>query len=82
MAFAVGALVVDLAVLVLPLNAGSSLLSYALGEGFPFRVQLAYLLTLFAQGAAIPIGLMLLREAGQPWHRECSSVCSSSSDFA
>jgi hypothetical protein len=33
MAFAVGALVVDLAVLVLPLNLGSSLLSYALGEG-------------------------------------------------
>jgi hypothetical protein len=61
MAFAVGALVVDLAVLVLPLNLGSSLLSYALGEGFPFRAEVAYLLTLFAQAVAIVIGLMLLR---------------------
>ena len=60
-AFALGALVLDLAVLVLPLNAGSSLLSYALGEAFPFRVEVAYLLTLFAQAAAILIGLMLLR---------------------
>ena len=51
----------DLAVLVLPLNAGSSLLSYTLGEAFPFRVEVAYLLTLFAQAAAILIGLMLLR---------------------
>ena len=61
MAFATGALVMDLAVLVLPLNLGSSLLSYALGEGFPFRMKVAYLLTLFAQVAAILIGLMLLR---------------------
>ena len=61
MAFAVGALVVDLAVLVLPLNDGSSQLSYALNDGFPLRGQVAYLLTLFAQAVAILIGLILLR---------------------
>jgi hypothetical protein len=61
MAFAVGALVVDLAVLVLPLNFGSSLLSYALRQGFPFRAEVAYLLTLFTQAIAILIGLILLR---------------------
>jgi hypothetical protein len=60
-AFAVGALVMELAVLVLPLYEGSSVLSSVLGEGFPFRVQVAYLLTLFAQTVAILIGLMLLR---------------------
>jgi hypothetical protein len=51
MAFAVGALVADLAVLALPLNGGSSLLSYALNVVSPFRAQVAYLLTLFAQGS-------------------------------
>ena len=60
-AFAVGALIADLAVLLLPLDLGNSLLSYALGEGFPFRVQVAYLFTLFAQAVAILVGLMLLR---------------------
>jgi hypothetical protein len=60
-AFAVGALVMELAVLVLPLYEGSSVISSVLGEGFPFRAQVAYLLTLFAQAVAILIGLMLLR---------------------
>jgi hypothetical protein len=61
MAFAVGALVADLAVLALPLNDGSSLLSYTLNVVSPFRAQVAYLLTLFAQAVAILIGLMFLR---------------------
>lgn len=61
MAFAVGALIVELAVLVLPLYDGSSVLTSVLGEGFPFRAQVAYLLTLFAQAVAILIGLLLLR---------------------
>ena len=56
-----GALVMELAVLVLPLYDGSSVLSSVLGEGFPFRAQVAYLLTLFSQAVAILIGLMLLR---------------------
>jgi hypothetical protein len=60
-AFAVGALAMELAVLVLPLYEGSSVLSSVLGEGFPFRAQVAYFLTLFAQAVAILIGLMLLR---------------------
>lgn len=60
-AFAVGALVLELAVLVLPLYEGSSVISSVLGEGFPFRLQVAYLLTLFAQAVAILIGLLLLR---------------------
>lgn len=61
MAFAAGALVMDLTVLLLPLHDGSSVVSSVLGEGFPFRAQVAYLLTLFAQAVAILIGLMLLR---------------------
>ena len=61
MAFAVGALVADLAVLALPLNDGSSLLSYTLNVVSPFRDQVAYVLTLFAQAVAILIGLMFLR---------------------
>ena len=61
MAFAVGALVVDLTVLLLPLNDGSSVLSSVLGERFPFHDQVVYLLTLFARAVAILIGLMLLR---------------------
>jgi hypothetical protein len=61
-AFAAGALVVDAAIPVLPLNDGSSLLSLtALGEGVPLRVRLAYLLTLFAKAVAILVGLVLLR---------------------
>ena len=59
MAFAVGALVMDLAVLLLPLNDGSSVVSYVLR--FPFRLEVAYLLPLFAQSVAILIGLMFLR---------------------
>lgn len=51
----------DLAVLLLPLYDGSSVLSSVLGEGFPFRAQVAYLLTLFSQAVAILIGLILLR---------------------
>jgi len=47
MAFAVGALVMDLAVLLLPLHDGSSVVSSVLGEGFPSRVEVAYLLALF-----------------------------------
>ncbi len=61
MAFAAGALVVNLAVLVVPLNLGSSMLSSALGEGLPFAARVANLLTLFAGAVAILIGLMLLR---------------------
>jgi hypothetical protein len=61
MAFAVGALVVDLAILALPLNDGSSVLSYALNAGFAFRSQVAYLLLLFPQAVAILIGLRFLR---------------------
>ena len=61
MAFAVGALVMDLAVLLLPLYDGSSVLTSVLGEGFPFRAQVAYFLTLFSQAVAILIGMMLLR---------------------
>jgi hypothetical protein len=61
MAFAVGALIADLAVLVLPLNSGSSVLLSVLGEGFPFRVQVAFLLQLVAQPVAILVGLMLVR---------------------
>ena len=61
MAFGVGALVADLAVLALPLNDGSSLLSYTLNVVSPFRDQVAYVLTLFAQAVAILIGLMFLR---------------------
>jgi hypothetical protein len=60
-AFAVGALVVDLAVLALPLNDGSSQLSYVLGVVSPLRVKLAYLLTVLARAVAILIGLVLLR---------------------
>ncbi len=57
------ALLVDLAFLLVPLNDGSNLLFSALRlrEGFPLRVSVAYLLTLFAQAIAILIGLMLLR---------------------
>jgi hypothetical protein len=61
MAFAVGALVMDLTVLVLPLHDGSSVVSLLLGDGFSFRVEVAYLLTLFAQSVAILVGLLLLR---------------------
>jgi hypothetical protein len=60
-AFAVGALVVDLAVLALPLRDGSSLLFYVVRDVSPFRVKLAFLLTILAQAVAILIGLMLLR---------------------
>ena len=63
MAFAVGALVMDLAVLLLPLHDGSSVVSSVLGEGFPSRVEVAYLLALFPQSVAILIGLMLLRRS-------------------
>src|SRR5215204_1364569 len=48
MAFAVGAVVMEVAVLVLPLHDGSSVVSLLLGDGFSFRVEVAYLLTLFA----------------------------------
>jgi hypothetical protein len=61
MAFAVGALVMDVAVLVLPLHDGSSVVSLLLGDGVSFRVEIAYFLTLFAQAFAILVGLMLLR---------------------
>jgi hypothetical protein len=61
MSFAVGALVMDLTALLLPLYDGSSVVSSVMGERFPFRAQVAYLLTLFAQAVAILIGLMLLR---------------------
>jgi hypothetical protein len=63
MAFAVGALVMDLTALLLPLYDGSSVVSSVMGERFPFRAQVAYLLTLFAQAVAILIGLMLLRRS-------------------
>jgi hypothetical protein len=52
---------VDIIVLVLPLNFGSSLLSYAVEEGFPFRVKVANLLTLFTISVAILVGLLFLR---------------------
>jgi len=61
MAFAVGALVMDVAVLVLPLHDGSSVVSLLLGDGFSFRVEVAYLLTLFARSVAILVGLLFLR---------------------
>jgi hypothetical protein len=63
MAFAVAALLVDLAFLLVPLNDGSNILFSALSlrEGFPLRVNVAYFLTLFAQAITILIGLMLLR---------------------
>jgi hypothetical protein len=63
LAFAVAALLVDLACLLVPLNDGSNILFSALSlrEGFPLRVNVAYLLTLFAQAITILIGLMLLR---------------------
>lgn len=61
MAFAVGALVMDVAILVLPLHDGSSLVSLLLRDGVSFRVEIAYFLTLFAQSFAILVGLMLLR---------------------
>jgi hypothetical protein len=51
----------DLAVLLLPLRDGSSGVSAVLGDGFPFRVEVAFFLTLFAQSVAVLIGLMLLR---------------------
>jgi hypothetical protein len=51
----------DLAVLLLPLHEGASVVSSVLGGGFSFRVEVAYLLTLFAQSIAILVGLMLLR---------------------
>ena len=63
MAFAVGALVMDLAVLLLPLHDGSSVVSSVLGDGFPSRVEVAYLLALFAQSVAILIGLLLVRRS-------------------
>jgi hypothetical protein len=63
MAFAVGALVMDLTVLLLPLHDGSSVVSSVLGDGFPSRVEVAYLLALFAQSVAILIGLLLLRRS-------------------
>ena len=34
-----------------------------LGDGFPSRVEVAYLLALFAQSVAILIGLLLLRRS-------------------
>jgi hypothetical protein len=61
MAFAVGALLVEITALVLPLTLESGLLSYAVGEGFPFRVKVANLLTLFAVSVAILVGLAFLR---------------------
>jgi hypothetical protein len=62
MAFAVGALLADLAYLLLPVNSGSSLVSLAaLQRGYPLRVQVASLLMLFSQALAILIGIMLLR---------------------
>ena len=63
MAFAVAALFIDLAFLLLPLYGGSNLLStsLALREPFPLRVTVASLLTLFAKAITILIGLMLLR---------------------
>jgi len=62
MAFAVGALIADLAYLLLPLNSGSNVVSLAaLHQELPLRVQAASLLTLFSQAIAILIGLMLLR---------------------
>lgn len=50
----------DLAVLLLPLHDGSSVVSLLLGTG-PVRLQAAYVLTLFARSVAILTGLMLLR---------------------
>ena len=62
LAFAVGALLADLAYLLLPVNSGSSLVSLAaLQRGYPLRVQVASLLMLFSQALAILIGIMLLR---------------------
>lgn len=56
----------DLAVLALPLHLeGSSLLSYVLGEGFPFRMKVANLLSLFDGPTAIIVGLIFLRR-GRP----------------
>jgi hypothetical protein len=60
-AFAVGALVVDLAILALPLNDGSSMLSYVVGVVSSLRFKLAYLLIALARSVAILIGLVLLR---------------------
>jgi hypothetical protein len=61
MAFAVGALLVDLALLVLPLNLGSSLLSYALGEGSRSAWRWRISSHCSPKSVAILIGLMLLR---------------------
>jgi hypothetical protein len=57
----VGALVIDVAVVVLPLHDGSSVVSLLLGDGFSFRLEMAYLLTLFARSVAVLVGLLLLR---------------------
>ena len=51
----------DITVLLVPLYDGSSVLSSVLGEGFPFRAQVAYFIMLFSQAVAILIGVMLLR---------------------
>ena len=69
MKFAGSALVLELAVLLIPLNDGSSLFSFALDAGFPLRAKVAYLLTLLSQAAVIVIGLMLLRggRASMAW---------------
>jgi hypothetical protein len=64
MAFAVSALVVELAFLLVPLNVdGSNILfsGLSLREGFPLRVNVAWILTLLSQAVVILIGLMLLR---------------------
>ena len=61
MAFGVGALLMELTVLVLPLIDGSSMVSRALGAGFSFRHLVAYFLTLCSQAVAIGLGLMVLR---------------------
>jgi hypothetical protein len=61
MAFGVGALVMELALLLLPLVDGSSAVSMGLGAGFPIRLLVAYFLKLFTQAVAILIGLWLLR---------------------
>jgi hypothetical protein len=56
---AVGALLADVAVVVLPLADGRSQLSNVFSTGIPLRAKVAYLLLLFAFAVAIVVGIVV-----------------------
>jgi hypothetical protein len=60
-ASAVGALLADVAVVVLPLADGRSQLSNVLSTGIPLRAKVAYVLLLFAFAIAIVVGIVVAR---------------------